>query len=92
MGLDIAKPPDLLYLFRNYSTCALSDKEKIDRITQLVSSAAGSGGAVTTPLATPTTGGAGGEAHRSIAGRAERERSSSAAPQENEVRSLGVCV
>ena len=36
VGLNIPKPPDLLYLFRNYSTCALSDKEKIDRIKQLV--------------------------------------------------------
>jgi len=35
VGLNIPKPPDLLYLFRNYSTCALSDKEKIDRIKQL---------------------------------------------------------
>ena len=36
VGLNIPKPPDLLYLFRNYSTCTLSDKEKIDRIKQLV--------------------------------------------------------
>ena len=37
VGLNIPKPPNLLYLFRNYSTCALSDKEKIDRMQQLVS-------------------------------------------------------
>ena len=36
VGLNIPKPPDLLYLFRNYSSCTLSDKEKIDRIKQLV--------------------------------------------------------
>ncbi len=37
VGLNVPKPPNLLYLFRNYSTCALSDREKIDRIQQLVS-------------------------------------------------------
>ena len=37
VGLNISKPPDLLYLFRNYSTCMLSDKEKVDRIKDLVS-------------------------------------------------------
>ena len=37
VGLNIPKPPDLLYLFRNYSTCMLSDRDKIDRIKNLVS-------------------------------------------------------
>ena len=37
VGLNIPKPPDLLYLFRNYSTCMLSDKDKVDRIKNLVS-------------------------------------------------------
>ena len=36
VGLNIPKPPDLLYLFRNYSTCMLSDKDKVDRIKNLV--------------------------------------------------------
>ena len=37
VGLNIPKPPDLLSLFRNYSTVMLSDKEKLDRIQALVS-------------------------------------------------------
>ena len=36
VGLNIPKPPDLLFLFRNYSTFMLSDKEKLERIKQLV--------------------------------------------------------
>ena len=37
VGLNIPKPPDLLYLFRNYSTFMLSDREKLERIKNLVS-------------------------------------------------------
>lgn len=36
VGLNIPKPPDLLYLFRNYSTFMLSDREKLERIKNLV--------------------------------------------------------
>ena len=37
VGLNIPQPPDLLYLFRNYSTFMLSDREKLERIKNLVS-------------------------------------------------------
>ena len=37
MGLNIPKPPTLLELFRDYSTAVLSDKERLDRIKDLVS-------------------------------------------------------
>ena len=36
VGLNIPKPPDLLYLFGNYSTFMLSDREKLERIKNLV--------------------------------------------------------
>lgn len=36
VGLNIPKPPDLLYLFRNFSTFMLSDREKLERIKNLV--------------------------------------------------------
>ena len=34
--LDIAKPPDLLHLFRDYHNYTLSDQAKVDKIRQLV--------------------------------------------------------
>ena len=37
VGLNIPKPPDLLFLFRNYSTVMLSDRDKVERIKDLVS-------------------------------------------------------
>ena len=37
VGLNISKPPSLLYLFRSYSTFMLSDREKLERIKNLVS-------------------------------------------------------
>ena len=36
VGLNIPKPPDLLFLFRSYSTFTLSDREKLERIKNLV--------------------------------------------------------
>ena len=36
VGLNIPKPPTLLELFRDYSTAVLSDKERLDRIKDLV--------------------------------------------------------
>lgn len=38
VGLNIPKPPALLQLFRNYSAALLSDKERLERIQDLVSS------------------------------------------------------
>lgn len=36
VGLNIPKPPNLLELFRGCSTVVLSDKERLDRIKDLV--------------------------------------------------------
>ena len=38
VGLNSPKPPALLQLFRNYSAALLSDKERLQRIQELVSS------------------------------------------------------
>ena len=36
VGLNISKPPGLLYLFREYSNYAMSDQEQLNRILDLV--------------------------------------------------------
>ena len=40
VGLNISKPPGLLYLFREYSNYAMSDQEQLNRILDLVGVAA----------------------------------------------------
>ena len=39
VGLNISKPPGLLYLFREYSNYAMSDQEQLNRILDLVGGA-----------------------------------------------------
>ena len=48
VGLNISKPPGLLYLFREYSNYAMSDQEQLNRILDLVGGATSciSGGAI----------------------------------------------
>ena len=36
VGLNISKPPGLLYLFREYNNYAMSDQEQLNRILDLV--------------------------------------------------------
>ena len=45
VGLNISKPPGLLYLFREYSNYAMSDQEQLNRILDLVGVATFSRGA-----------------------------------------------
>ena len=44
VGLNISKPPGLLYLFREYSNYAMSDQEQLNRILDLVGVATSSRG------------------------------------------------
>ena len=39
VGLNISKPPGLLYLFREYNNYAMSDQEQLNRILDLVGGA-----------------------------------------------------